>query len=175
MGLQPQSFMLGLLKVPLYGSAVDAVPPSMSNKSLREGNLPISGVRTYHDFSEMFPSQEPSLHCSNFYKHSITGTCRGLGVLIFFFQKKISQGLSYALMLHENIFELLKLFTEQENSFLPNSNSAWSSVEALPMSPRAASCSGNSAYETLSVIFFSFLFSFSLTFSLVILPCKLQA
>lgn len=36
-------------------------------------------------------------------------------------------------MLHENISELLILFTEQENHFLLGSSSAWSAAEALPV------------------------------------------
>lgn len=92
------------------------------------------------------------------------------GLVWFFPFKKNSQGLSYALMLHENIFELLELFTEQENHFLPSSNSAWSCVEALP--PGTTSPSGNSACETL---FFSFSFLNFLIFSPVIRLCELQA
>lgn len=173
-GLCAWSFVLGPLEVPLFGSAVKAVPPSMSNKSLREGNLPISHLRAYHDSGEMSQSQELSLRCINFYEHFFTGACRG--VFSFFSFKKNSQGLSYALMLHENIFELLKLFTEQENHFLPGSNSAWSAVEALPVPPGTASPSGNSACETLFVFFFFlFFFLFFLIFSLVILLCELQA
>lgn len=63
-------------------------------------------------------------------------------------------------MLHKNIFELLKLFTEQENNFLPGSNSAWSSVKAFPEPLRTALPSENRVCET----FFIFLLCFLLFF-----------
>lgn len=128
--------------------------------------MPISHLRAYHD-------------CWNV---SVTWTLIALRwlLLVLFYRsaqsffipfkkkKKISQGLSYALMLHENISELLILFTEQENHFLPSSNSAWSAAEALPALLEQLHL-GESTPAKPPLSSFSSFFLFSLLFNLQ--PC----